>query len=215
MNALKQLQARWKALEARERQLVALCAGLIGLALVWWIVFAPALKTLRQAPAEHAKLDAQLQQMTTLQAQAKALQAQPRANREEATKALESSVHAGLGPSSQMQQQGGGEGVNVVIRGVSAEALATWLAQARGNARAVPREVHLTRSGGAAPASAPPAAPASPAAAPAAAGAAGAAAGAAGAARTGGPSASAPAPTNASDKANWDGTLVMSLPAAR
>ncbi|MBS0453628.1 MAG: type II secretion system protein M [Proteobacteria bacterium] len=211
MNALKQLQARWTALEARERQLVALCAGLIGLALVWWLVLAPALKTLREAPAEHARLDAQLQQMTTLQAQAKALQAQPRANREEATKALEGSVHAGLGPSSQMQQQGGGEGVNVVIRGVSAEALATWLAQARGNARAVPREVHLTRSsgsGGAAPA------PATPA--PAAAGA--AAAAAAGTARASGPAAThaaTPASANASDKATWDGTLVMSLPAAR
>lgn len=184
MNTLKQLQARWASLEARERRLVAICAALVGLALVWWIVLAPALKTLRQAPAEHARLDAQLQQMTTLQAQAKALQSQPRANRDEAVKALEGSVRAGLGPSSQIQQQGGGDGVNVVIRGVSAEALAAWLAQARGNARAVPREVHLTRSGsGAAPA---PAAPAAPA-------------------QAGG----------SSDKANWDGTLVMSLPAAR
>ena len=87
MNALKQLQARWASLEARERRLVAICAALVGLALVWWIVLAPALKTLRQAPAEHARLDAQLQQMTTLQAQAKALQSQPRANRDEAVKA--------------------------------------------------------------------------------------------------------------------------------
>lgn len=186
MNALKQLQARWAALEARERRLVTLGAALVGLALVWWIVLAPALKTLREAPAEHAKLDAQLQQMNTLQAQAKALQSQPRANRDEAMKALEGSVRADLGPTAQIQQQGGGEGVNVVIRAVPAEALAKWLAQARGNARAVPREVHLTRSSAAQP-NAP-----APATAPK----------------------SAPAPTSAS-KANWDGTLVMSLPAAR
>lgn len=185
MNAMKQLQARWAALEARERRLVTLGASLVGLALIWWIVLAPALKTLREAPAEHAKLDAQLQQMNTLQAQAKALQSQPRANRDEAMKALEGSVRADLGPTAQIQQQGG-EGVNVVIRAVPAEALAKWLAQARGNARAVPREVHLTRSSGAEP-SAP-----APAAAPK----------------------SAPAPASA-PKANWDGTLVMSLPAAR
>jgi len=54
----------------------------------------------------------------------------------------------------------------VVIKAVPAEALAQWLAQARGNARAVPREVHLTRAGAAAPNA--PAAPAAAAAAPAA-----------------------------------------------
>ena len=199
MNAVKQLQARWDALDARERRLVAVGAALVSLALVWWIVLAPALKTLREAPAEHAKLDAQLQQMTTLQAQAKALQSQPRANRDEAMKALEGSVQAELGPAAQMQPQGGGEGVNVTIRAVPAEALAKWLAQARGNARAVPREVHLTRSTGAAPPSAP-----APAPAPASAKAPGAPA-----------APPAPASANASTKANWDGTLVMSLPAAR
>lgn len=193
-NAMKQLQTRWAALDARERRLVSLGAALVGLALFWWILLAPALKTLREAPAQHATLDAQLQRMTTLQAQAKALQSQPRANRDEAAKALEGSVRAGLGPQSQMQQQGSGEGVNVVIRGVSAEALATWLAQARGNARAVPREVHLTRSAGSAT---PPAAPSAP-----------------GAPRNGAPAAPAN-PANASAAAHWDGTLSMSLPAAR
>ena len=167
MNAmLAQLRTRWEALEARERRLVVIAASLVGFALVWWIAFAPALKTLREAPAEHAKLDAQLQQMTTLQAQAKALQSQPKANRDEAMRALEGSVRAGLGPTAQIQQQGAGEGVNVVIKTVPAEALAQWLAQARGNARAVPREVHLTRAGAAAPNA--PAAPAAAAAAPAA-----------------------------------------------
>ena len=196
MNAMKQLQARWAALDARERRLVAIGAALVGLALFWWIALAPALKTLREAPAEHAKLNAQLQQMSTLQAQAKALQSQPRANRDEAIKALEGSVRTSLGPSSQMQQQGGGEGVNVVIRGVPADALATWLAQARGNARAVPREVHLTRSApGAAPAPAAPPSPGNP--------------------RAAAPAAASNTPANASAAANWDGTLAMSLPAAR
>jgi len=186
MNAmLAQLRARWAAMEARERQLVGIAAAVIGLALLWWIAFAPALRTLREAPAEHAKLDAQLQQMTTLQAQAKALQSQPKANRDEAMRALEGSVRGGLGPTAQIQQQGAGEGVNVIIKAVPAEVLAQWLAQARGNARAVPREVHLTRGAVGAPNA--------PAAAPSA------------ATGAGGDGA----------KANWDGTLVMSLPAAR
>ena len=189
MNAMNQLRARWAALEARERRLIAIGAGLVAVALIWWIALAPALKTLREAPAEHAKVDAQLQQMTTLQAQAKALQSQPRANRDESMRALEGSVRTGLGATAQIQQQGSGEGVNVVIRAVPAEALAQWLTQARGNARAVPREVHLTRAGAAA----------------------------ANSQYSGAPAAGAPATAAAggADKANWDGTLVMSLPGAR
>lgn len=186
---LIQLRERWAALDARERRLVGMGAALVGLALVWWIALAPAIKTLREAPAEHARLDAQLQQMTTLQSQARALQSQPKANRDEAMRALESSVREGLGATAQIQPQGGGEGVNVMMRAVPAEVLAQWMAQARGNARAVPREAHLTRAGAAAPNSPSP----SPAPAPAA------------------PAAAAADPS----KVVWDGSLVMSLPAAR
>lgn len=192
MNAnalLAQLRARWTAMDARERRLAGVAAALVGIALLWWIALAPALKTLRAAPAEHARLDAQLQQMTTLQAQAKALQAQPRANRDEALKALEGSVSASLGPAAQLQQQGSAEGVNVNIKSVPADALAQWLAQARGNARAVPREVHLTRASAPAPGASPRAAPTSPT--------------------------PTPAPADGPAKPRWDGTLVMSLPAAR
>ena len=171
-------RARWAAMAPRERQLAGGAIALVALALLWWIALAPALKTLRAAPAEHAKLDAQLQQMTTLQAQAKALQAQPRANRDEAMKALEGGVRASLGPAAQIQQQGASDGVNITLRNVPADALAQWLAQARGNARAVPREVHLTR-----------------------------------AAASSTPDKAAPA--DAAAKPRWDGTLVMSLPAAR
>lgn len=171
-------RARWAAMAPRERQLVGGAIALVALALLWWIALAPALKTLRAAPAEHAKLDAQLQQMTTLQAQAKALQAQPRANRDEAMKALEGGVRASLGPAAQIQQQGASDGVNITLRNVPADALAQWLAQARGNARAVPREVHLTRAAGS-------------------------------------PAPEKAAPADAAAKPRWDGTLVMSLPAAR
>jgi general secretion pathway protein M len=150
MKWLEALEARWQAwwteLEPREQRLIAVAAALVLLALLWWVALAPALRTLSSAPAEHAQLDAQLQQMTRLQTQAKALQAQPRASRDDAMRALETSVRQNLGPNAQLQPAGAGEGVTIALRATPADALAQWFAQARGNARAVPREAHLTRA---------------------------------------------------------------------
>jgi len=189
MKWLEILEARWQAwwpeLDPREQRLVVIAAALIALALVWWVALAPALKTLSTAPAEHARLDAQLQQMMALQRQAKTLQSQPRANRDDALRALEASVRENLGPNAQLQTAGAGENATIALRAAPADALAQLITQARSNARAVPREVHLTRSGatpggaGAPPAAVPPP-PASPSGPP---------------------------------RVRWDGTLVMSLPA--
>jgi general secretion pathway protein M len=187
MTRIDALEARWQAwwpeLEAREQRLIAIGTALVALVLLWWIALAPALRTLSSASAEHASLDAQLQQMTQLQTQAKALQAQPRANRNDALRALETSVRESFGPNAQLQSAGNGEGVTVAMRGAPAESLAQWFAQARSNARAVPREAHLTR---AAPSTT---APPPPGRAPAAQKSADAA------------------------RVRWDGTLVMNLPA--
>jgi general secretion pathway protein M len=96
--------------------------------------------------------------MTSLQTQAKALQSQPRASRDDAMRALETSVRQSFGPNAQMQPAAAGEGVTIAMRATPADTLAQWLAQARSNARAVPREAHLTRTAQGAPAAAPPAA---------------------------------------------------------
>lgn len=153
---LETLEARWQAwwpeLEPREQRLIGGAAALVLLALLWWVALAPALRTLSAAPAEHARLDAQLQQMTSLQTQAKALQAQPRASRDDAMRALESSVRQSFGPNAQLQPAASGEGITVAVRAMPADTLAQWLGQARSNARAVPREAHLTRSTQSAPA---------------------------------------------------------------
>lgn len=202
MNAwIEALQARWQAwwpeLAPREQRMVLVAGTLVALALVWWVALAPALRTLATAPAAHAELDAQLQQMAALQIQAKALQSQPRANREDALRALETSVRQGLGPNAQIQVAGAGagEGVLVTLRATPADGLAQWLAQARGNARAVPREVHLTRTPGGA--QGPVRAPGGPSSFQGAPGAVNAAAAAAA----------------ADTRVRWDGTLVMNLPA--
>ncbi len=151
MNAwLGSLEARWQAwwpeLELREQRMVVIAVALVALALLWWVALAPALRTLSSAAAEHAQLDAQLQRMTGLQTQARALQAQPRANRDDAMRALETSVRQSLGPNARLQSAGAGEGMTVALRATPADALAQWFGQARSNARAVPREVHLTRA---------------------------------------------------------------------
>jgi len=146
MTRTETLQASWAGLAERERRMVRLVLTVVGLALVWWIALAPALNTLRTAPAEQAKLNAQLQTMTALQVQAQALKTQPRSSRDEALRALESSVHQGLGSNSQLVNSGSSEGANILVRATPADALGPWLTQARANARAVPREVHLTRA---------------------------------------------------------------------
>ena len=40
------LGAAWARLDARERRLVAIAATVVGLALLWWVGLAPALRTL-------------------------------------------------------------------------------------------------------------------------------------------------------------------------
>lgn len=187
MKWLESLEARWQAwwpeLEPREQRMIMIAAALVALAFVWWVALAPALRTLWAAPAEHARLDAQLQQMTALQTQARALQSQPRASRDDAMRALETTVRQNLGPSAQIQSAGAAENVTIALRSAPADALAQLLTQARSNARAVPREVHLIRSTQQQQQNA--------AAAP-------------------GPM---PAPVSGPPRVRWDGTLVMGLPA--
>jgi general secretion pathway protein M len=212
---LQTLRARWIALAPRERRLVAVAAGLVALGLVWWVALAPALRTLRSAPAEHARLDAQLQQMNTLAQQAAGLQSQAKPNPADAMRSLETSMREQLGASAQMQSQGAGDGVRVSMKGVGAEALAQWLAQARNNARALPREAHLTR------AATPTGSTQAVAAVPNPARLAPSGVGGIGSALTPrGGTAPAPAapparPAADSNLARWDGNIVLTLPAER
>ena len=138
------LQARWQALAPREQSLVLVAGTLVALALLWWLALAPALQTLRSAPARHASLDAQLQHMQALQAEALQLQAQPRANADEAQRALQASVTSTLGSSARLTLQG--DRATLTLKGTPADALSRWLAQVRGNARAAPQDMRLVRS---------------------------------------------------------------------
>lgn len=146
MKALQTLRARWQQLAPREQLLAAAAAAVVAAALVWWIAFAPAIATLRTAEAQHRGLDAQLQRMLALQAQAQAMQSQPRLGHEEALRLLELSIRQHLGVSARYSIAG--ERVTVTLAGARADALAQWLTQARVNARALPGEARLQRNAG-------------------------------------------------------------------
>jgi len=138
------LRTRWAAMAPRERALSATAAVVVGFALLWWVGVAPALQTLRGAGTQHAALDAQLQRMRGLQAQAQALQAQPRQGHDDALRALEQTIRQRLGIAARYSIAG--ERVNVTLAAVPPDTLAQWLTQARVNARALPAEARLVRN---------------------------------------------------------------------
>lgn len=138
------LKARWAGLAPREQTLVAAACSLVALALLWWVALAPALATLRGAEAQHRALDTQLQHMTRLQAQARAMQAQPRQSHADAMRQLEAAIRLQLGVSARYSIAG--ERVTITLTNTPAPALAQWLSQVRTNARALPAESRLTRN---------------------------------------------------------------------
>ena len=223
MSQLAPLKAQWRAMAPREQNFVLGAVALVGLALVWWVAISPALQTLRTAPQRHAELDAQLQRMRSLQAEAQQLQAMPRSSTGDATGALRSGLTERMGTAAQLNVAG--DRATVTLKAAPADALAQWLALARSNARAVPIEARLTRTiapaapaaasgvrpGLQAPASPPAMAAPAPGAAPA-----GllvppipGAVAARGANPTPGSAPASPAPGTP----RWDGTLVLALPA--
>ena len=173
--------------------MVAIAAvTLVALALLWWIALAPALRTRwAAAPAEHAQLDAQLQQMATLQNRAKALQSQPRLNARRRD-ARSRNIRARRPGQRQRpthdrwRRRRRRRHRHAAFGAPPNDALAQWLGQARGNAHAVPREAHLTRA--VAATLTPPTGPAQ---------------------------AAARDKTPEPPQIRWEGTLVMTLPAAR
>ncbi len=138
------LRLHWQRLAPRERMAVATAGAVVALALLWWVVLGPAIGVLRSAQAQHSVLDAQLQGMGALQAQAQALKSQPRQSYDEAMRQLESAVRQGLGASSRLSVSG--DRATVSVAAVPADVLAQWLAQARVAARVVPTEAKLSRN---------------------------------------------------------------------
>lgn len=135
-------------LSSRERTAVTVAAWVIGLGLLWWLAVAPALDTLSQAPARHARLDAQLVQMQRMAATAQNLRGQNTAQppgRDEVLRALEAATD-GLGGTGQLAVLG--DRATLTLRNTPPEALAQWLAQVRINGRMLPLDSQIARDPG-------------------------------------------------------------------
>ena len=136
-------QARWQSLNARERLWLSALIGLMGVWLFISIGISPALSTLNSAERQRTEIDQQAALMRSLQQRAQDLQKTKPLSREESLRNLQSITPTG-NPALQMTIQG--DRVLVQLKNLSASQLATWLAQARSNAQALPDEVHMTRS---------------------------------------------------------------------
>jgi general secretion pathway protein M len=148
--SLASLQARWQPvasawsrLQPREQVLCALALLLVTGALLWWVALAPALQTLRSAPAQQDALGRQMARMQQWQTEAQVLQTQPVLSHDRALHALETGVQQTLGTGSSLTVLN--DRVTVVVKATTGDALAQWLAQVRINARSVPIEVKLSR----------------------------------------------------------------------
>ena len=143
--ALAPLRQRWASLAQREQNLVLMAGSIVLLALVWWIALAPALHSLRTAPARHAAADRELQTMLQMQAQAELLRQQPQTNNAEADvrTQLEQSIKTELAATAQMQWLG--NRVQVTLTNAPAPALTRWLSQVRDNSHAAVAEMKINR----------------------------------------------------------------------
>ena len=144
--ALAPLQQRWNALAQREQNLVLMAGSIVLLALIWWIAIAPALNSLRTAPARQAAAESQLQTMLQMQAQAELLRQQPQDNAADIRNLLEQSVKTELAASAQLQWLG--NRAQVTLTNAPAPALARWLTQVRDNSHASVAEMKLNRAAG-------------------------------------------------------------------
>lgn len=139
-----QLSSRWWQLPRRDRRAVLLAALVVLLALVWFVAVAPALATLRRAPAELDALDLQLQRMQQLAVESRELRATPPVGISQATAALNSATTR-LGKAGKLSIVG--DRATLTLTNVESAALRAWLNDARAAARARPVEAQLSRSG--------------------------------------------------------------------
>lgn len=143
--ALAPLRQRWTRLAQREQNLLLIAGSIVLLALVWWIALAPALHSLRTAPARHAAADRELQTMLQMQAQAELLRQQSQTNNAEADvrTQLEQSIKTELAATAQTQWLG--NRVQITLTNAPAPALTRWLSQVRDNSHAAVAEMKLNR----------------------------------------------------------------------
>ena len=132
----------WRSRAPRERQLIAGGAVALALLVVWLIAVQPALRTLRETPAEIDRLDAQWQQMQIAAVESAALRSASPVPPAQANEALRAATER-LGGKGKIALQG--DRAVLTFSGVPFEALRDWLGEVRGAARARPIEAQLLK----------------------------------------------------------------------
>jgi len=133
----------WQHRSVRERLLLQMAAWLIGLAVLWTLGLAPALRIWQAAPDRQTALDRQTQQMLQWQSEARRLTSPQAITRAEAVQWLQAHV-AALGPKAKLQMQA--EQMQLTLEATPAEALAQWLGQAREHAHVRPLQAQLQQT---------------------------------------------------------------------
>ena len=133
---------RWQALSVRDRRIALVLAWALGLVLLWFVAVAPALRSVRTAPARLDELDAQLQQMQRLANETTALRALPPVGGLQSQSALMAATDA-LGPAARLTL--GGDRATITFTNATGTQVRDWLGEARSAARVRPVEANLTR----------------------------------------------------------------------
>ncbi|MCE4556208.1 type II secretion system protein GspM [Roseateles cellulosilyticus] len=141
--ALAQARTQWRALSERDRLALGVVGVLLGLLLAWSVLLAPALRTLKAAPAELEALELELQRMQAQAQEARLLHGASPVPPAQATAALKASVEH-LGSTARLNLVG--DRATVTLADIAPPALQAWLAEVRAAARARPVEAQLTRS---------------------------------------------------------------------
>jgi general secretion pathway protein M len=133
--------AWWHQLSQRDRRAVLGMACVLLPVLVWWLGVAPALRILRAAPVQQAKLQTQWQTMQQMAEQAASLKQVVPLSYAASKAALEAGTQKHLGDRAKLQMTA--SQATVLLTQVPAADLAQWLADVRQNARLTPMRTKL------------------------------------------------------------------------
>lgn len=140
----QRLRVTWDGMSRRDRRVAIVVAWVAALALLWMKGVAPAWQTLHDAPLKQQQLEAQLDEMRRLAAEARGLRDAPRLPPDQAQTALRAAT-ARLGDKARLQMQA--DRAVVQMTGVAGPDIVAWLAEVRAGARMRPLQAQLLRSG--------------------------------------------------------------------
>jgi general secretion pathway protein M len=143
-NSLRaQAAAAWRARAPRERVALAVAACALIALLVWALLVAPALATLRSAPLQLESLESQLQQMRGMAAEVRELRNMTPVAAAQAGLAIKAAAER-HGDKVRLSLQA--DRALLTLVGVSPEQLRALLVEVRSAARARPVEAQLNRT---------------------------------------------------------------------